>query len=92
MEKALAVGDEILEVPELGPVYRRIIDFGDDAVPEGKPNPAGSCISSSHPILSSMRPFGLDARPPKSLHLVVFACGFHFFVVSLDLPRSTPPN
>ena len=78
MEKGLAVGDEILKVPELRPVYRRIIDFGDDAVPEGKPNPAGSCISRSPPILSSVRPFGLDARPSKSLHLVVSACKFHF--------------
>ena len=81
MEEALAVGDEILKVPELGPVHRRIIDFGDDAVPEGKPNPAGSCISSSYSILSSMRPSGLDARPSKSLHLVVFASGFHFLLL-----------
>src|ERR1035438_3515730 len=77
VEKAHAVGDEILQVPELWPVHRRIIDFGDDAVPKGKPDPAGSCISSSHPILSSIRPSGLDARPSKSVHLVGFVSDFH---------------
>jgi hypothetical protein len=72
VEKALAVGDEILKVPKLWPVHRRIIDFGDDAIPKGKPDPAGSCIGGSHPILSSMRPSGLDARPSKGLHLIGF--------------------
>src|ERR1035438_10149407 len=62
MEKAFAVCDEILKVPDLWPVHRRIINFGDDAAPKGKPDPAGSCISSSHAVVSSVRPSRLDAR------------------------------
>src|ERR1035438_2324460 len=78
VEKALAVGDEILKVAELWPVHRRIIDFGDDAVPKGKPDPAGGGISSSHAILSSMRPPGLNARPPKNQGLIGFVREAHF--------------
>jgi len=77
VKKALAVGDEILKVPELRPVHRWIIHFGDDAAPKGKPDPAGSCISSSHPVLSTMRPSGLDARPSEGLRRVRFANEFH---------------
>jgi hypothetical protein len=33
IEKAFAVSDEILKIPELWPVNSRIIDFGDDSVP-----------------------------------------------------------
>jgi hypothetical protein len=67
VEKTLPVGDEILKVADLWPVDGRIVNFGDDAVPKGKPNPAGSCIGSSHAILTAMRPSGLGARPSKSL-------------------------
>jgi hypothetical protein len=77
VEKAGAVGDEILEVPELWPVYRGIVDFGDDSVPKSKPDPAGSCISSPHSIFSSMGPSGLDSRPSKSHRLVEFVGEAH---------------
>ena len=76
VEKALAVGDEVLKVPELWPVHRRKVNFGEDAFPEGKPDPAGSCVSSTQPILCSMRPSGLDAGPPKSLHLLSISLGW----------------
>src|SRR5579871_4237432 len=78
MEKALAVCDEILKVPQLWPVHCGIVDFGDDAVPKSKPDPAGSCISSSHAILPSMCPFGLNARPTKGRRLIGFVRGAHF--------------
>jgi hypothetical protein len=82
VEKAGAVGDEILEVPELWPVYRGIVDFGDDTVPKSKPDPAGSCVGSSHSIFSSVGPSGLDARPSKSLRLVESVNGVHFLIRS----------
>ena len=85
VEKALAVGDQILKVADLRPVHRRKIDFGDDAVPERKPDSAGSCIGGSQPILSSVRPAGLDARPSKSLLV-----GLHYRSQSnLSLKRET---
>src|SRR5579872_1739511 len=67
VEKTLAVGNQILQVSDLGPVYRRKIDFGYDAVPKRKPDSAGSCIGGSQPVLSPVGPSGLDARPSKSL-------------------------
>jgi hypothetical protein len=81
VEEALAVGDEILKVPKLWPVHRRIIHFGDDAIPKCKPDPAGSRISRSEPIFASVSPFGLDARPSKCLRLVR---GAHEFIVLFD--------
>ena len=79
-KKALAVGDEILKVPELRPVHRRIIDFGDDAVPKRKPDPAGRRISGPHPIFSPVRPFGLYARRSKGLRLVGYISKIHFLI------------
>src|SRR5579872_4049433 len=47
-------------------IYRRIIHFGDDAVPKREPNPAGRGVGSSYSILATVSPFGLDARPSES--------------------------
>ena len=80
VEKGRAVGDEILKVPELWTVHRWIVDFCYDPVPEGEPDQAGSRISGSHPILSSMRPSGLDAGRSKSLHPVGYVNKFHFLI------------
>src|ERR1039458_10570310 len=58
VKEALAVGDQILKVANLWPVHRRIVDFGDDTVPKGKPHPAGSCIGGSYSIRSEERRVG----------------------------------
>ncbi len=35
----LIVGDDETEVPDLGDVDARVIDFGDDAIGDGEPQP-----------------------------------------------------
>ena len=71
VEKALAVSNEVLQVPKLRSIDCRIVDFSDDAVPEGKPDSAGSCLSGSNPILCPVSPSRLDARPSKRfIHVV----------------------
>ena len=56
MEKAAAIGDEQLKVSKLGAVDSRVVDFGNDAVPDRKPNPARRRISRADSVFASMRP------------------------------------
>ena len=79
MKEALAVRDEVLKVPKLWPVHRRVIDLGEDAVPQGKPDSAGGCISSPHPVFPTMGPTGFDAGPSKSFIVALSLHAAHRF-------------
>ena len=67
VEETPSVRDKELEVPELWPIHGRIVDFGDDPVPEGEPEPAGAGISRSDPVFCGMGPAGRDPRPTERL-------------------------
>src|SRR5579863_5382801 len=66
VKERLPISDEILKVSDLWVIHGRIIDFGDDTVPQGEPDSAGSRVSSSHPVFISVGPSRLDARPSES--------------------------
>ena len=40
VEETLPVRDKELEIPELRPIHGRVVDLGDDTVPDGEPEPA----------------------------------------------------
>jgi len=69
VEKTLPIGDEILKITDLRPIYGWIIDLGQDTVPHGEPYPAGGRIGSAHSILAAMGPARLDAGPAEGLWL-----------------------
>jgi hypothetical protein len=61
MEEGLSVGDEILEIAKLRPVYGRVIDLCNNAIPDREPEMAGSGICCANPGLVAMGPAGFDA-------------------------------
>jgi len=66
VEKSLSIRDETLQVSDLRMIHRRIIDFSDDAVPQGEPNSARSRIRCPHSVFIAVSPPWLDARPAES--------------------------
>src|SRR5439155_819521 len=66
MEKGLSIRNETLQVSDLRVIHCRIIDFSDDAIPQGEPNSARSCIRCPHAVFVAVSPSGLDARSPDS--------------------------
>ena len=66
MEKGLSIRNETLQVSDLRVIHCRIIDFSDDAIPQGEPNSARSCIRCPHAVFVAVSPSGLDARSPES--------------------------
>ena len=66
MEKSLSIRDEALQVSDLWVIHCRIVDFRDDAIPQGEPDSARSCISRSHSVFVAMSPSWLDARSSES--------------------------
>jgi hypothetical protein len=71
MEETLTIADQVLKVPELRPIYCRIVDFGDDAIPKRKPDLAGSCVCGSHPVFPSVSPSRMNPRPSERNILIV---------------------
>jgi hypothetical protein len=67
VEETFAVRDEELEIPELRPIHGRVVDFGDDPVPNGEPEPAGAGIRRADPVFCRMGPTGRDPRPSERL-------------------------
>ena len=56
VEEALAVRDEVAEVPDLGRVDGGEVDLVEDAVREGEPHAAGGAVGRAHPLLAAARP------------------------------------
>jgi hypothetical protein len=51
MKEGLTISKKKLDVSHLGHINGRVIDLGDDTVPDGKPDPAGSRVGCADPIL-----------------------------------------
>jgi hypothetical protein len=62
MEEGLSIGDEILEIAKLRPVYGRVVDLRNNAVPDRKPEMAGSGICCAYAGLVATGPAGLGSR------------------------------
>ena len=73
MEKGLSIRDEALQVSDLWMIHCRIINFSDDAIPQGEPNSARSCIRRAHSVFVTVSPSWLDARSSES---AIFVRGF----------------
>src|SRR5579863_10649953 len=71
VKETLTIGNQVLKVAELRPIHRRIIDFGDDAIPKRKPDLAGSCIRSSYSVFASMCPPGMNPGLSKRSILLI---------------------
>src|SRR5204863_3590594 len=56
-----------LQIPDLRPVRRGVIDLGEDAVPDREPPPPGRRIRRADPIPVPVRPPRRDPRLPKRL-------------------------
>jgi hypothetical protein len=65
MKEGLTISKKELDVPHLRHINSRVIDLGDNTVPDGKPDPARSRVGRADPILVAVRPTGLQARPAK---------------------------
>ena len=61
VEERLAVGDQVLQVANLRPVDRRVIDLADDAGGQREPDAAGGRIGGADRLLVAARPARLDA-------------------------------
>ena len=67
VQEVLAVGDQVLKVPQLRTIHGRIVDLGENAAPHREPDAARGGISRPYSLLVGMRPAGLDAWSPKGL-------------------------
>jgi len=67
MKEGLTICKKKLDVSHLGHINGRVIDLGDDTVPDGKPNPTGSRVGCADPIFVAVRPTGLQTRPAKCM-------------------------
>jgi len=80
MEKGLSIRDEALQVSDLWMIHRRIIDFSDDAIPQGEPNSARNCVRRPHSVFVAVSPSWLYAWLSES---AVF--------LRRSLPETCPP-
>src|SRR3972149_10762918 len=64
VEEALPISNEILKVPDLRAVHGGVVDLGKNAIPNGKPDPAGCGVRGADTVLAPVGPVGLNARPP----------------------------
>ncbi len=60
VEEAMAVRDQQLQVARLWPVHARVVDLGDDAVPEREPRAARCAVRRADAVLAAVRPARLD--------------------------------
>jgi hypothetical protein len=67
MEEAIPVREEELEIPELRPVDGRVVDLGDDPVPDGEPEPAGTGVGRADTVFCGMGPARRDPLPSERL-------------------------
>src|ERR1700737_4036765 len=74
MEESFAVGDEKLEIAQLGTIDRGIVNLVQDAAGEGVPDPAGRRISGADGFFGAARPAGLHSWSSRS---GVMAMGDH---------------
>ena len=65
MAKRLAVADEKFEIARIRLINRRIVNFVDDAVAEGKPDPAAGRIRGSKTFLRAGGPTRRDSGRTK---------------------------
>ena len=70
-EESVPVGDDQPEVADAGLVNTWIVDFIDDAVTDGKPDPVTLAEPGADPILGARGPPSRNSRPPGRFdHLV----------------------
>ena len=67
VEETLPVRDEELQVPELRPIHGRVVDFGDDPVPDGEPEPAGAGIGRADAVFCPVGPTWGNPRSSERL-------------------------
>ena len=67
VKERTAVGYKILQIANLRPINRRIVDFGDNPIPNREPEMAGCRVCRADSILVAMRPTGLNAWFSKRL-------------------------
>lgn len=60
VEERLAIADEILKIADLWPVYSRVVDLGNNAVPDREPETTGGRVRGAYYCLVAMGPAGLD--------------------------------
>ena len=65
-EEGFSVGDQILQIADLRPIDGRVVDLVQDALGDGKPDPAQSRVSSAHAFFVTARPARFDARTAGS--------------------------
>jgi len=83
MKEGLTISKKELDVPHLGHVNGWVIDLGDDTVPDGKPDPAGSRVGRADPILVAVRPTRLQTRPAEGVIISSNSC-------HCQIPHLTP--
>src|SRR6202041_3426215 len=83
MKEGLSITKKKLDVPHLRRVNSRVIDLGDNTVPDGKPDPAGSRVGCADPILVAVSPTGLQTRPAEGV--IISSNSRH-----CQIPRLTP--
>jgi hypothetical protein len=74
MKEGLTISKKKLDVSHLGHINGRVIDLGDDTVPDGKPNPTGSRVGCADPIFVAVRPTGLQTGPAKCVIISSDSC------------------
>ena len=83
MKEGLTISKKKLDVSHLGHINGRVIDLGDDTVPDSKPNPTGSRVGCADPVLVAVRPARLQTRPAKRVTISSNSC-------HLQIPCLTP--
>ena len=61
LKERAAVGYKILQIAKLRSINRRIVDFGDNPIPNREPEMAGCGVCRADAILVAVRPAGLNA-------------------------------
>lgn len=62
LEERLTIGDQVLEIADLRPVDRGVVDLVENPLRESEPDAAQGRIRSAHAVLVAAGPAGLDAR------------------------------
>src|SRR6202140_1966866 len=77
MEERFPIGEKKLDIPHLRCIDGRVVDLGDNAVPDGKPDSASSRVGGADSILVAVRPTRLQSRPAKCVPICPNSCHCH---------------
>ena len=74
MEERFPIGEKKLDIPHLRCIDGRVVDLGDNPVPDCKPDSASSRVGCADSILVAVRPTRLQARPAKCVIISSNSC------------------